>query len=176
MQPDSCNCPVTKLETWLENYGCPASYKKINKDLKPFNKLNLKQLIPKIIKRFHSPESTSFCHYVTKNNKIYRDCYGKHVGFNMFSDNILLSLTRKVVLPDMELVINLGDWPLVQKGTEPLPVFSWCGNDDTIDVVMPTYDITESTLENMGRLGWFFIIKNIFYPLFCQSSYLLFTN
>ncbi|GBP87002.1 KDEL motif-containing protein 1 [Eumeta japonica] len=51
----------------------------------------------------------------------------------------------------MELVINLGDWPLVRTGTEPLPIFSWCGSDDTLDITMPTYDITESTLENMGR-------------------------
>lgn len=71
----------------------------------------------------------------------------------MFADNILLSLTRKAVMPDMELVINLGDWPLVHKTNEPLPIFSWCGNDETLDIVMPTYDITESALENMGRLG-----------------------
>lgn len=70
----------------------------------------------------------------------------------MFADNILLFMSRKVNIPDMELVINLGDWPLVQKGSEELPVFSWCGNHDTIDIVMPTYDITESALENMGRL------------------------
>lgn len=69
----------------------------------------------------------------------------------MFSDNILLFLARKVKLPDMELVINLGDWPLVNKASEPLPVFSWCGSDETMDIVMPTYDITESTIENMGR-------------------------
>ncbi|CAH0726102.1 unnamed protein product, partial [Brenthis ino] len=85
-------------------------------------------------------------------NNDLRDCYGKHVGFNMFADNILLSLTRKVVMPDMELVINLGDWPLVHKTNEPLPIFSWCGNDETLDIVMPTYDITESALENMGRV------------------------
>lgn len=69
----------------------------------------------------------------------------------MFADNILLSLTRKVILPDMELVINLGDWPLIHKKSELLPIFSWCGSDGTNDIVMPTYDITESTLENMGR-------------------------
>lgn len=111
----------------------------------------MKQQIRKIVHRFHRPESTSFCHYVIKDNQVYRDCYGKHVGFNMFTDNILLFMSRKVILPDMELVINLGDWPLVQKGTEQLPVFSWCGSNDTIDIIMPTYDITESTIENMGR-------------------------
>lgn len=66
-------------------------------------------------------------------------------------DAILLSLARKVVLPDVEMFVNLGDWPLVSKGLPNYPVFSWCGSDDSKDIVMPTYDITESTLENMGR-------------------------
>lgn len=111
----------------------------------------MKENIKKVIGKYHQPESTSFCHYVVKANQIYRDCYGKHVGFNMFSDNIMLSLSRKVHLPDMEFAMNLGDWPLVHKDSEPLPVFSWCGSNETIDIVLPTYDLTESTLENMGR-------------------------
>ena len=51
----------------------------------------------------------------------------------------------------MELFVNLGDWPLVKSNTNPLPILSWCGSDDTLDIVMPTYDLTESTLETMGR-------------------------
>lgn len=119
--------------------------------------LDMVEQVKKVVQKYHKPESVSFCHYVIKNNQIYRDCYGKHVGFNMFADNILLSLTRKVVLPNIELIINLGDWPLIHKNTEPLPVFSWCGSNDTVDIVMPTYDITESALENMGR----YFIKTI---------------
>lgn len=71
----------------------------------------------------------------------------------MFMDNILLSLARKIKLPDIELMVNLGDWPLENKRFNeiPLPIFSWCGSNDTYDIVMPTYDITESTLETMGR-------------------------
>lgn len=69
----------------------------------------------------------------------------------MFMDNILLSLARKAVLPDIEFFVNLGDWPLVNKNDKTFAIFSWCGNEDNLDIVMPTYDITESTLENMGR-------------------------
>lgn len=70
----------------------------------------------------------------------------------MFLDAILLSLARKVSLPDMEMLFNLGDWPLVGTGQKPyIPMFSWCGSNDTLDIVMPTYDITEATLECMGR-------------------------
>ncbi|XP_026757126.2 protein O-glucosyltransferase 2-like [Galleria mellonella] len=150
--PDQCYCPEKNFDKWFKQYDCPKSYDKVTHDLELYGKVNMKTQLKKIIHRFHKPESTSFCHYVVKNNKIYRNCYGKHVGFNMFADNILLFLARKVVLPDIELIINLGDWPLVRKGTEPLPIFSWCGSDETVDILMPTYDITESTVENMGRV------------------------
>ena len=85
--------------------------------------------------------------------QVYRRTQGEHVGFKMFSDDFLLSLTRKVRLPDVEFVINLGDWPLEHKHVtdSPLPILSWCGSDDTRDIVMPTYDVTESTLETLGR-------------------------
>ncbi|XP_045458802.1 protein O-glucosyltransferase 2-like [Melitaea cinxia] len=152
IQPDQCDCPKKDMFQWLKDYECPASYDQIEYDLRPFKGLIMSKQIKNIIKNYHKPESTSFCHYVIKYNEVYRDCYGKHIGFNMFADSILLSLTRKVIMPDMELVINLGDWPLVHKGSEPLPIFSWCGNEETLDIVMPTYDITESALENMGRV------------------------
>ena len=48
--------------------------------------------------------------------------------------------------------MNLGDWPLVRKTDSQIPILSWCGSDDTSDIVMPTYDLTEATLETMGRL------------------------
>lgn len=105
-----------------------------------------------LIKQYDKPHSVSLCHYVIKSNKVFRKCYGKYVGFNMFMDSILLSLTRKALLPDLEFFVNLGDWPLVGKTLQDkFPIFSWCGSIDSYDIVMPTYDITESTLENMGR-------------------------
>lgn len=70
----------------------------------------------------------------------------------MFMDNILLSISRKAVLPNMEFLINLGDWPLVKKNLQPvIPIFSWCGSYQHADIVLPTYDITEASLECMGR-------------------------
>ena len=51
----------------------------------------------------------------------------------------------------MEFFVNLGDWPLVRRHESPIPILSWCGSEDTYDVIMPTYDITEATLETLGR-------------------------
>lgn len=65
----------------------------------------------------------------------------------------------QVQLPDMELIVNLGDWPLNQKKTrgggagEPLPTFSWCGSGDTWDIVWPTWDLMKSTIMGMDRWG-----------------------
>lgn len=63
-------------------------------------------------------------------------------------------------LPDVEFFVNLGDWPLEKrKPTDKIhPIFSWCGSNNTRDIVMPTYDLTESVLETMGRYGLFTII------------------
>lgn len=89
---------------------------------------------------------------ILQNGEVFRECYGQHVGFNMFWDNVLRWLARRAVLPDLEMMVNLGDWPLVKMTTSPpLPMFSWCGSSTTQDMVVPTYELTEASLECMGR-------------------------
>ncbi len=79
--------------------------------------------------------------------KAYRNCYGEYVGFSQFMDEIIESLLKKTYIPDIEFIANLGDWPLSHKGVEPpLPIFSWCGSLETNDIVIPTYELTESSL------------------------------
>ena len=36
------------------------------------------------------PGATSFCHYVIKESRIFRKCYGEHVGFHIFSIRVKL--------------------------------------------------------------------------------------
>ena len=59
----------------------------------------------------------------------------------------------QVRVPDVEFFVNLGDWPLEKRPASDRlhPIFSWCGSNQTWDIVMPTYDLTESVLETMGR-------------------------
>lgn len=152
---DACDCP-TSIENWLTTHNCPAKIFQIDNDLKPFRNVNFTILRSKILEKYNNPGSVSLCNYLIKDNQVYRECHGKYTGFKMFMDAVLMSLVRKVRLPDTEFFVNLGDWPLVKKGghartTGPYPVFSWCGSEDTFDIVMPTYDITESTLEAMHR-------------------------
>lgn len=152
--PEDCDCPEKDFNQWLADYGCQETHQKIVSDLSQFTHVNFENFHEKAVKRFNNSLSSSVCHYVIKSNKIYRSCYGQHVGFKVFMDGILLSLMRKVVLPDFEIFTNLGDWPLMQKvNKNNFPMFSWCGSHDTVDIVMPTYDITDSSLENMGRVS-----------------------
>ncbi|XP_071116529.1 protein O-glucosyltransferase 2-like [Haliotis cracherodii] len=151
---EKCDCPQPDLEQWLKDMDCPSSYRQIKQDLGIFKDIDFKKVAMEAVDRFSDAGRHSICHYKIIDNKIYRKTYGEHVGFKMFSDALLLSLTRKVKLPNMEFIMNFGDWPLEKRkmSENPIPIFSWCGSDDTLDIVIPTYDITEATLEMMSRV------------------------
>lgn len=151
---DDCNCPQD-LDNWLSDMKCQENYTQISSDLKLFSKVNFTKIHKKILQKFTGHGSISLCHYIIKNNEIFRKCYGEYVDFKIFMDAILHSLTRKIYLPDFEFFVNLGDWPLVEKTANPLPIFSWCGSHTTSDIIMPTYDLTEATLECMGRYAFY---------------------
>ncbi|XP_068428191.1 protein O-glucosyltransferase 2 isoform X3 [Clinocottus analis] len=132
---------------------CPQSFPQIDQDLALYSSVDPDLNAQEIPQRFGQRQS--LCHYTVKDNKVYVKTFGEHVGFRIFMDAILLSLSRKVRLPDIEFFVNLGDWPLEKrKHTERMhPIFSWCGSNNTRDIVMPTYDLTESVLETMGRVS-----------------------
>ncbi|XP_032676241.1 protein O-glucosyltransferase 2-like isoform X1 [Odontomachus brunneus] len=148
---EECYCPNLSISNWLDNYRCQRNYTQMHHDLAQFPNVDFDKIRQSIIKKYDQPTSVSICHYILKTNRIYRQCYGQYVGFKIFMDAILLSLARKILLPDIEFFVNLGDWPLVPNKGPLYPVFSWCGSEDTRDIVMPTYDITQSSLEAMGR-------------------------
>ncbi|XP_033150714.1 protein O-glucosyltransferase 2-like [Drosophila busckii] len=155
---ERCYCPQ-ELNLWLLNNNCGAYLddKQIKWDLHSFKRVNFSAIRENLLKRYNVPESISLCHYVIKNQQIWRKCYGKYTGFKMFMDATLTALARVVLLPDMEFYLNLGDWPISKKGGQqrtsgPYPIFSWCGSEDSYDITLPTYDITESSIENMGRV------------------------
>ncbi|XP_055334150.1 LOW QUALITY PROTEIN: protein O-glucosyltransferase 2-like [Paramacrobiotus metropolitanus] len=151
-----CDCPVA-AEKWKELSQCPLTYSQIDRDLEQFapsGKYNMSEVFEALSSRFH-PQSACFCYYMIKNQRLYKKCFGEHVGFAMFMDQLILLLLRRTKLPDVEFVVNLGDYPLsakYRKGNK-MPVFSWCGADDHYDIVMPTYDVTESSLHAMDRVS-----------------------
>ncbi|TRY61729.1 hypothetical protein TCAL_11141 [Tigriopus californicus] len=154
IQPSHCVCPSTDLDTWLDRQSCPVSdHTQILADLAPFPQIDMVQALSEARSRFGNPRAQSFCHYVVLNSNIFRQCYGEHVGFHMFPDAFLIFLTSVTRLPDLEFLINLGDWPLsrLSPSVKPLPIISWCKTPDFADILLPTYEITEASLECMGR-------------------------
>lgn len=149
--PEDCRCPRS-MNSVMKSMKCPKFNAQIESDLKPFANIDFREVKVEIKKRFQNFRSSSLCNYVIKSNVIYRKCYGQYTGFSMFLDAILVSLMNKVNLNDLEFFINLGDWPLVKKSSTNIPIFSWCGSHDTTDIVLPTYDLTESTLNMMHRV------------------------
>uniref|UniRef100_A0A0B7AME8 Glycosyl transferase CAP10 domain-containing protein n=2 Tax=Arion vulgaris TaxID=1028688 RepID=A0A0B7AME8_9EUPU len=152
---DACNCPQQTSEEWAISIGCPASYPQIELDLKPFHDINMTHVAKEAVERFNERGRRSICHYKIINNKVYRKCYGEHVAFKMFIDAVVLSLARKMFLPDFEFLANIGDWPLENKALKdkPIPIMSWCGSKSSHDITMPSYDITEATLQMMGSVS-----------------------
>ncbi|ELW71476.1 KDEL motif-containing protein 1 [Tupaia chinensis] len=150
---ESCDCPLEDSAAWLRGMNCPDTIAQIQRDLAHFPTIDPEKIATEIPKRFGQRQS--LCHYTVKDNKVYIKTHGEHVGFRIFMDAILLSLTRKVRMPDVEFFVNLGDWPLEKKKSNSNihPIFSWCGSTDSKDIVMPTYDLTDSVLETMGRVS-----------------------
>lgn len=154
------HCPCVRNE-WPQLSQCDSTdnrqlQQRIDHDLAPFRSgINFTSILDEAINRFGQyPQTYAFCHYRIKNNQAYKRCYGQYDGFSKFFDRMLLSLMRKTRLSDSQLLMNLGDWPLSQiKDTRPLPIFSWCGSQQTNDIVLPTYELTESVLNGHDRIS-----------------------
>ncbi|XP_077372440.1 protein O-glucosyltransferase 3 isoform X1 [Festucalex cinctus] len=144
-----CDCPEPDAATWQNAMQCPLNEPQIEADFKSFPTINLQHLREQGPQRFAN--RGGIIHYAIINNRLFRRTLGKYTDFKMFSDEMLLSLTRKVRVPDVEFYINVGDWPLETRSADanPVPILSWCGSTDSRDIVLPTYEVTRSTLESM---------------------------
>ncbi|XP_077052615.1 protein O-glucosyltransferase 3 [Siphateles boraxobius] len=146
-----CDCPESDVAAWQRVMQCPEEDPQIQEDFSSFPSIDLHQLLQEVPMRF--AKRGGLIHYTILNNQVHRRSLGKYTDFKMFSDEILLSLARKVKMPDVEFYINVGDWPMetrkVNDNPGPVPIISWCGSTDTSDIILPTYDITHSSLEAM---------------------------
>lgn len=141
-----CNCPHPDPIKWADTMSCPKEHKQINLDFKVFPSIDLKKLRQEAPKRIND----ALVHYTILDNKLYRRTIGSIIDFHKFSDEWILSVLRKVHVPDVEFFLNLGDWPKIWNN-DPIPLISWCGSDDTLDIIMPTYDLAKSTEHAISR-------------------------
>ena len=148
---DHCVCPLPSLPDYI-SASCPTPLNQLEEDLAPWaGGVDMEVAVAKARDIFKHAGSQCWCHYAVKDGEVWRRCYGQHTGFRMFWDQTLLWLASRARLPDLELMVNLGDWPLVKLKYKGIPMFSWCGSKDTLDMVFPTYELTEASLECMGR-------------------------
>ncbi|XP_076123234.1 protein O-glucosyltransferase 3 isoform X2 [Alosa pseudoharengus] len=146
-----CACPEEDAGDWQAALDCPAGDPQVEADFETFPFIDLARLSQEVPRRF--AQRGGLIHYTILNNQLHRRTQGKYTDFKMFSDEMLLSVMRKVRLPDVEFYMNVGDWPMEKRNMGespgPVPVISWCGSTDTRDIILPTYDITHSSLETM---------------------------
>lgn len=69
VQPDDCVCPKP-LHQWLKQYGCPAKYSQIDKDLQLFQAVNFSSFHSVVTKKVEHSGSMSVCNYIIKQNNV----------------------------------------------------------------------------------------------------------
>ncbi|XP_042299851.1 protein O-glucosyltransferase 3-like, partial [Sceloporus undulatus] len=147
-----CECPEEDAQIWEKGLSCPSEEAQITEDFAAFPSIDFQRMFNDVPPRF-GQKMGAIVHYTIINNRIYWQTLGKYTDFKMFSDEMLLSLARKVHLPDVEFYLHVADWPIEHRkanGTPgPVPILSWCGSVDSADIVLPTYDVTHSTLETL---------------------------
>lgn len=89
-----CDCPEHDVPTWQSIMQCPAEEPQIQRDFNAFPSIDLQRLLQEVPRRFSN--RGGLIHYTVINNQVYRRSLGKYTDFKMFSDEMLLSLARKV--------------------------------------------------------------------------------
>uniref|UniRef100_A0A915Q038 Glycosyl transferase CAP10 domain-containing protein n=1 Tax=Setaria digitata TaxID=48799 RepID=A0A915Q038_9BILA len=147
-----CDCPKRFASEWMQEAGCTSKHSQLDSDLSQWTTINFEEVLTTVKKKWANPQhrySSALCHYQIIANNLYRQCFGEYTGFRIFVDATFTSLMRKMYLPNTEFIFNLGDWPLVKTGSDLVPMISWCGSKDTVDIVMPTYELTKSVIDSM---------------------------
>ncbi|XP_031393013.1 O-glucosyltransferase rumi homolog isoform X2 [Punica granatum] len=122
---------------------CPDYFRWIHEDLKPWARTGItKDMVEKA-------RRTANFRLVILNGKAYVETYEK--GFqtrDVFTIWGILQLLRRYPgkVPDLELMFDCVDWPVIRSQlyrgpnvTGPPPLFRYCGNDATLDIVFPDW-------------------------------------
>lgn len=149
---ESCNCPSSSSDFYKE-FDCPSYFDQLTEDFSRFTKIDLDRLYTdgKAKKWAGGGHGEATAHVVIKDQELYYEDFGTIMGFRPFMTSMFLSLLRKVRLPDVEFIFNLGDWPLEENYDDPQPILTWCGSTNTTDIAMPTWEQTKSTRHALFR-------------------------
>lgn len=140
------NYPTTTLETEEKEVGvCPEYFRWIHEDLKAWKGKGISREMVETAKK------TAHFRLVVKNGKAYVEKYKKSIQTrDVFTMWGILQLLRRYPgkVPDLELMFDCDDKPVIQtrhyggskfNNTGPPPLFRYCGDRWTEDIVFPDW-------------------------------------
>ncbi|CAI8593682.1 unnamed protein product [Vicia faba] len=153
LNPIDCNgynlskkCPTNNPEISFSNQDrssnstCPDYFRWIHEDLRPWAHTGITQ------EMVEKAKATANFKLVILKGKVYLETYEKAFQTrDTFTLWGILQLLRRYpgMLPDLELMFDCVDWPVVlidqNNVVAPPPLFRYCGNDLTLDIVFPDW-------------------------------------
>ena len=122
---------------------CPDYFRWIHEDLRPWARTGITRDMVERANR-----TANFRLVIVKGRayvETYRRAFQTRDVFTLWG---ILQLLRWYPgrVPDLELMFDCVDWPVVlarahsgPNATSPPPLFRYCGNDDTLDIVFPDW-------------------------------------
>lgn len=122
---------------------CPEYFRWIHEDLRPWRETGITRDMVERAKR------TANFRLVIVNGRAYIERYRRAFQTrDIFTQWGILQLLRRYPgkLPDLDLMFDCVDWPVVRSieyrgpnATSPPPLFRYCGDDATLDIVFPDW-------------------------------------
>lgn len=122
---------------------CPEYFRWIHEDLKPWKETGITEEIVLSAKR------TANFRLVILNGRAYVETYQKSFqSRDVFTLWGILQLLRRYPgkVPDLDLMFDCVDWPVILKkhyrgpnAVSPPPLFRYCSDDSTLDIVFPDW-------------------------------------
>ncbi|KAF8412273.1 hypothetical protein HHK36_000234 [Tetracentron sinense] len=125
------------------NPQCPDYFRWIHEDLRPWKNTGITKDMVERARR-----TANFRMVIVKGKAYiekYRRAFQTRDVFTLWG---ILQLLRRYPgrLPDLELMFDCVDWPVIKSGgyrgsnaTAPPPLFRYCGDDSTLDIVFPDW-------------------------------------
>nr|KAJ0191104.1 hypothetical protein LSAT_V11C800391970 [Lactuca sativa] len=122
---------------------CPEYFRWIHEDLKPWKETGITEDMVERAKK------TANFRLVISNGRAYVETYQKSFqSRDVFTLWGILQLLRKYPgkVPDLDLMFDCVDWPVILKkyyqgpdAVAPPPLFRYCSDDSTLDIVFPDW-------------------------------------
>lgn len=124
-------------------HECPEYFRWIHEDLKPWKETGITEEMVERAKR------TANFRLVILNGRAYVETYQKSFqSRDVFTLWGILQLLRRYPgkVPDLDLMFDCVDWPVILKkyyrgpnAAAPPPLFRYCSDDSTLDIVFPDW-------------------------------------